>query len=203
MGRRLTVVLSDLVATAAYGAFAHHIAAIADRFAAAYNAALAAYRVRHGVRTPSRPMPDLQVSADRIELPFWLDDLAARARGRAFVVRRDGAWTLECESPFAFNPRADARPAAAALAGHLAAAQLRLSPRALTLTMFLRLLLVDQFVHGIGGGRYDQVSDGVIERFFRMPRARLQRHHRHALLPDRRGPRRRVRAVHQVRRPFA
>jgi hypothetical protein len=168
LGRRLTVVLSNLIATAAYGAFAHHIAAAADRFASAYNAALADYRIRHNVRTPTRPMPDLQASADRIELPFWLDDLTARARGRAFVVRRGGVWTLECESPFAFNPSADARPAAAALAEHLAAARLRLSPRALTLTMFLRLLLVDQFVHGIGGGRYDQVSDGVIEKFFQI-----------------------------------
>src|SRR5438270_707716 len=42
----------------------------------------------------------------------------------------------------------------------------RLAPRALTLTMFFRLLLADQFVHGIGGGRYDQVTDDVIHRHF-------------------------------------
>jgi hypothetical protein len=34
--------------------------------------------------------------------------------------------------------------------------------------MFLRLLVVDQFVHGIGGGRYEQVNDRVIQRFFGM-----------------------------------
>src|SRR6185503_13399807 len=32
--------------------------------------------------------------------------------------------------------------------------------------MFFRLMLADQFVHGIGGGRYDQVTDDVISRFF-------------------------------------
>ena len=32
--------------------------------------------------------------------------------------------------------------------------------------MFLRLLVVDQFVHGIGGGRYEQVNDRIIQRFF-------------------------------------
>jgi hypothetical protein len=32
--------------------------------------------------------------------------------------------------------------------------------------MFLRLALVDQFVHGIGGGRYDQVTDRLIELHF-------------------------------------
>jgi hypothetical protein len=38
----------------------------------------------------------------------------------------------------------------------------------LTLTMFLRLCCVDQFVHGIGGARYDQVTDRIIASHFRM-----------------------------------
>ena len=32
--------------------------------------------------------------------------------------------------------------------------------------MYLRLMVVDQFVHGIGGGRYDQVTDRLIELHF-------------------------------------
>src|SRR5207245_1778024 len=44
----------------------------------------------------------------------------------------------------------------------------RLSPRALTLTAVLRLLVADQFVHGIGGGQYDQVLDKLIARHFRL-----------------------------------
>ena len=31
---------------------------------------------------------------------------------------------------------------------------------------YFRLLLVDQFTHGIGGGRYDQVTDRVMAGFF-------------------------------------
>jgi hypothetical protein len=34
--------------------------------------------------------------------------------------------------------------------------------------MFIRLLLVDQFVHGIGGGRYDQVADQIMATHFRI-----------------------------------
>jgi hypothetical protein len=34
------------------------------------------------------------------------------------------------------------------------------------LTLFVRLLLADQFVHGIGGGRYDQVADQIIATHF-------------------------------------
>jgi hypothetical protein len=32
--------------------------------------------------------------------------------------------------------------------------------------MFFRLLIADQWVHGIGGGRYEQVNDRVIQKFF-------------------------------------
>ena len=34
------------------------------------------------------------------------------------------------------------------------------------LTCFLRLVVADQFIHGIGGGRYDQVTDRFIARHF-------------------------------------
>jgi hypothetical protein len=34
--------------------------------------------------------------------------------------------------------------------------------------MLLRLLVADQFVHGIGGGRYDQVTDELISRHFKL-----------------------------------
>ena len=67
---------------------------------------------------------------------------------------------------FALDPAVDGWEAAARLAAWLRLHDLRLSPRALTLTLFFRLLLVDQFVHGIGGGRYDQVTDRLIARYF-------------------------------------
>ncbi|MBI2914846.1 MAG: hypothetical protein HYY08_02860 [Firmicutes bacterium] len=39
-------------------------------------------------------------------------------------------------------------------------------PRALTLTMFARLFCGELFVHGVGGGKYDRVTDAIIARFF-------------------------------------
>jgi hypothetical protein len=41
-----------------------------------------------------------------------------------------------------------------------------LRPRALLTTMYLRLLVGDLFVHGIGGGKYDQLTDGILGEFF-------------------------------------
>lgn len=39
-------------------------------------------------------------------------------------------------------------------------------PRALTLTLFARVCLGDLFIHGIGGGAYDEVTDEIIQDFY-------------------------------------
>jgi hypothetical protein len=41
-----------------------------------------------------------------------------------------------------------------------------LRPRALTLTLFTRLCLADFFIHGIGGGKYDEVTDQIFRDYF-------------------------------------
>ncbi len=110
-------------------------------------------------------MPDLQVADERCEVPFWLDNQKNRTRQRAAVSRAGDAWRLLIEGdPFELAHGKEG--AAAALGQYLKRHDMRLTPRALTLTMFFRLLIVDQWVHGIGGGRYEQVNDRVIQRFF-------------------------------------
>ncbi len=42
----------------------------------------------------------------------------------------------------------------------------KLRPRALTLTLFARVCLGDFFIHGIGGGKYDEVTDTIIRDYF-------------------------------------
>ncbi|QEL19034.1 hypothetical protein [Limnoglobus roseus] len=42
----------------------------------------------------------------------------------------------------------------------------QLRPRALTLTLFARLCVGDFFLHGIGGGKYDEVTDQIIRDYF-------------------------------------
>jgi hypothetical protein len=151
-----------------YLVFVHHIMARADEYARQYNQALAEYRKRTGTRTTTRPMPDLYFSTESCEMPFWLDDLATGKRVRPSVFRRDDEWLLELlnGAEFRFDPNANGWEAANQLNKWLIANNVRLAPRALTLTMFLRLAIVDQFVHGIGGGRYDQVTDRLIELHF-------------------------------------
>lgn len=170
MGLRYSALLaSPLWISPPFLALAYHVLARADQFAADYNAALAAYRERNGIRTPGRPMPDLVLqqgrgdAVDRCETPFWRDDLSHGRRVRAWVERSGGHWALTAgEAALPLDPNLPADEAADALIAFLRRHNLRLSPRALMLTMTLRLLLADQFVHGIGGGQYDQVTDQII-----------------------------------------
>jgi hypothetical protein len=150
--------------------FVHDLLANADSVASHYNGALDAYRADHGIRSHMRPMPDLFVGDDSVEVPFWLDDLHTGRRTRPSVFRCDRGLILELVGgeEFIFEKDVDGWEAASRLQRWLSINRHRIAPRALTLTMFFRLLMVDQFCHGIGGGRYDQVTDRLIGGHFEM-----------------------------------
>lgn len=167
--RHHALLASPIFGSEPYLTFVHHLMASAGNFAADYNAALADYRQAVGIRSPGRPMPDLRRAGDTCESPFWLDQLSTGRRERATLVDDAGVWMLEhAGDAFRFEATVPGNEAASSLLMFLRRHNLRLAPRALTLTMFARLLLADQFVHGIGGGRYDQVTDRLIARHFNL-----------------------------------
>lgn len=145
--------------------FAHDLLARPDVHGRHYNAALAEYRAASGIQSSMRPMPDLLQSPGAVEVPFWLDNVRDGTRSRPSLFHSDRGWILELVSgeEFIFDPSADGWDSARRLQRWLTQTGHRLTPRALTLTLFLRIGLVDQFIHGIGGGRYDQVTDRLIE----------------------------------------
>jgi hypothetical protein len=166
--RHHAMLFSPVCQAEPYLLFAWHALSRADAFAADYNAALEQYRREHRIRTPGRPMPNLKVSADECEVPFWLDSQATGTRTRASVVRLGDRWAVRAPggADLALQPQAAAADASAQLSSWLRHHNLRLSPRAVTLTTVLRLLVADLFIHGIGGARYDQVTDQLIARHF-------------------------------------
>lgn len=135
--------------------FVLHILRDAEAFAATYNAHLDAYRERFNVRTTAQPFPNLERDGPRVELPFWV---IRGGRRRPLIVERQGSrlrlWAGAEEAAVVGGEDPED------LAG------LALRPKALALTAFMRLCLVDLFIHGVGGGRYDRVTDAVIEEFF-------------------------------------
>jgi len=118
--------VSELSQSTAFRRFAAHITANLPRFRVSYNRAVSEYRIAHGIKSRSHPVPDLAEN----ELPFW---------------------------EFTNTGRVRATPATPPD---------RLRPRALTLTLFVRLCLADWFIHGIGGGKYDEVTDAILRDFF-------------------------------------
>ena len=158
-----------------YLVFVHHVLSRADAFAADYNAALDEFRRENKIRAPGRPMPNLKCLPEGCEVPFWLDDVTSGTRSRAAVAREAGGFVLRLRNGEAFtlDPAVDGWKAAGELMRFLRRHGARLAPRALTLTAVLRMLVADQFVHGIGGGQYDQVLDKLIARHFQIPPPRF------------------------------
>jgi hypothetical protein len=156
---------SRLACTGAFAGFAQTLLADAPRFADAYNAAIRDYRTRNHLRSRNHPAPELGHRNDLIEAPYWVWRLDSPHREKLFVRRVNGHLEL-----FAGNrplERLSIEPGefVRGWAGLLHAGW-RIRPRALTLTLFVRLCLADAFIHGIGGGKYDQVTDGIIRRYF-------------------------------------
>lgn len=155
--------VSWLARTRAFAAFVADVALDALRFAEAYNGALAEYRTRARVRSAAQPMPDLAVEIDgaRVELPLWA--IRDGARETLFAERTTDSIALTTANgdTLALLPL-DPSAAIDTVAGLDAL----IAPKALVLTLFARLFASDLFVHGLGGARYDQVTDEICRRYF-------------------------------------
>lgn len=159
--------LLDLrISRAWWSPLASHLLQDARGFAISYNRALADYRRENKVHSDNRPIPDLLVEGARIELPFWLyrDD---RPRTRVFVtVNSDDITLLTDDEPVTALSTKSIASADDVVDLTSKKSGWFLRPRALMTTIWARLLLADLFVHGIGGAKYDRISDRIIESYF-------------------------------------
>jgi hypothetical protein len=133
--RNLEIPLSRMCATRTFQRFVRHIVTDLPRFHAIYNESVADYRRRNHVRSRNHPVPDLARSGDVLEAPFWRLRPGDLRRSRLMVKSGETLDTSDLRS------------------------------RALTTTMFLRVCLADGFIHGIGGAKYDEVTDAILERW--------------------------------------
>jgi hypothetical protein len=162
--------LSPLLNSLPWLALVHHLLSGGPEFVRDYNDSLASYRSAQGIVSQSRPMPNLAVRDEQIEMPFWTDEVGQTPRRhRTTLTKRDGRWWLvdpASSEAIELDPTLPADQAASKLGMFLTRHRLRITPRALTLMIFMRLLVADLFVHGIGGGRYDQITDLIIRKHF-------------------------------------
>ena len=138
----------------------------ADRFASSYNRALAEYRTSNRVRGAQRPIPDLRRANGRQEAAVWVQR-PDNPRRRLFVERRGSTLTLFAENTeLCTIPVRDLQSCGDLETLHRALGAWRIRPRALTLTLWARLLLADLFIHGIGGAKYDRITDTIIADYY-------------------------------------
>ncbi len=149
-----------------YGPMLTDLMLNAGRFRECYNSALAEYRRVNRVRGPKRPIPDLAGDGARCELPVWVYRLG-EPRRRLFVERATDRVNLYADAdhlaqvPLDDLARWDRAGAALEnMGGYL------FRPRALSLTLWARICVGDLFIHGIGGAKYDRITDGLIRRYF-------------------------------------
>jgi hypothetical protein len=148
--------------------FAIHLLSELPRFQQIHNQSLFEYREVNRVRSQSHPVPSLATDGEWLEAPFWLWSKENTRRRRLFARTAPNGIELTDRRQFReVLPLSSGQvgPAVEKL-GELADLGMRLRPRALITTMFARLFLCDLFIHGIGGAKYDQLTDVLIQRFF-------------------------------------
>lgn len=149
--------------------FTAHLLAHLPRFWSAYNDALRQYRRANRLRSTHHPVPELAADGDWLEAPYWLWQPSSPRRRRAFVRQRGDTITVSdrdtIELDLPLSAETDAARAADVLAD-LAGRGIKLRSRALITTLFARLLLCDLFLHGIGGAKYDELTDQLMSSFF-------------------------------------
>lgn len=155
---------------AAHGLIAH-LLADAHRFRDVHNRALVEFRHVHRIRSASHPVPALAAEEPWVEAPFWVWQTAHPRRRRLFAApARDHLLLTDRAGWHVRLPAADhlADERTVTALGRLEADGIKLRTRALTTTMLARLLLADLFVHGIGGGLYDRLTDLLMARYWHL-----------------------------------
>jgi hypothetical protein len=103
-----------------------------------------------------------------LEAPFRVWCAGDEMRRPVFARQEAGEIRLsDGENVFATLPLAPEKDACCAVRElqKLAARGIRFRTRALTTTLFTRMCFADLFVHGIGGAKYDQMTDRIVARF--------------------------------------
>jgi hypothetical protein len=165
----LEVPLSHVCRGEAFATLAGELLADLPRFVGVYNAVVREHRERLRIRSRHHPVPDLAARGDWLEVPLWGWRASQPRRARLFARRAGDRLELKAgEEPWPALPfpgAAGARPFLEAWRG-LEAAGYKVRSRALITTLFARLFPGDLFVHGIGGGKYDELTDRILGRFW-------------------------------------
>jgi hypothetical protein len=166
--KTLELTSGHLTQTIGFWKLIQHLAINAQQFHTVYESCLADYRQAHRIRSVSHPVPNLQRVNSYFEMPLWVYSQSHPRRRPVFACWQNNE--LEFTDLRQWSYRISIRQSEENWIEELIQLQnkhgIHLRPRALLTTMFLRLFVGDWFIHGIGGGKYDQLNDRIIRSFF-------------------------------------
>lgn len=164
----LELPVSWLCRTNSFACFVAAILTDLRRYRTIYNDCVKNYRRECRIRSRNHPVPDLAADGDWLEAPFWANRKGDPRRRRLFARPAEGR--IELRAGTDRWPDLDLADTSKSWPEREDAG-FRIRPRALTTTMFARLCLADLFIHGIGGAKYDEVTEAIAEKFFGIPLA--------------------------------
>ncbi len=146
-----------------------HITANARSFVDIYNAKLREYRRLKKISSRANPLPDLMEEGYVVELPFWIWGEGESRKSLYASVADNRHITIICEKKivahFDFGEDDNLSENLNSLRD-LISKGIKIRPKAIVNTMYSRMFFSDLFVHGIGGAKYDLVTDEIIREFF-------------------------------------
>ena len=149
--------------------FVTHLLVSLPHFVNTYNQALQQYRKTYRLRNLAHPVPNLSENGRWLETPFWIWSKSDPHRRPLFARLGTGKILIgdqaKEEHELSLGPNGDFTSAAEQLQ-QLSEDGIKIRTRAITTTLFARLFLADLFVHGIGGSKYDEVTDHILHGFY-------------------------------------
>ena len=163
----LDIPVSLICRTESFLNFFLHIVGNIKNFAKIYNAKLDEYRRLKKTRSKANPLPNLEEKEDVIELPFWIwKENGPRERIFASITNdRQVDLIFDNKVKLNFDSSKDSSENIEKLKS-LEDAGVKIRPKAVTNTMYSRMFFSDIFIHGIGGAKYDLITDKIIKDFF-------------------------------------
>jgi hypothetical protein len=169
----LEVPVSHISETDPFLNFFLHITVNAKSFVDIYNAKLVEYRRLKKISSRANPLPDLMEKGYVVELPFWIWGEGESRKSLYASVADNSRISIICEDKivghFDFgegdNSSGNSSENLKRLRD-LISNGIKIRPKAVVNTMYSRMFFSDLFVHGIGGAKYDLITDEIISEFF-------------------------------------
>jgi len=137
-------------------------------FSEIYNKKLDEYRKLFKIRNRAQPSPNLMIKENLTEIPFWIWKEGDERR-KIFILKEEEKNYLYNDSyGKIFLIEKDNLKSLSLLKAFLKERGLKIRPKALLLTLYNRLFISDLFIHGLGGAKYDLVTDEIIREFFKV-----------------------------------